>query len=168
MNETITACADRLINSNIPLAEQGARLRVCIEALSWLGTPYHPHGRIKGAGVDCATILAEVFAAAGLVAPLELGDYAPDWHLHRNEEKYLAGIEAHAHRSNCALADALPGDIALFKYGRTISHGAIVLTSPLVIHSCLEYGVVMELADNGQLAGRYAGLWTVWESQDGT
>lgn len=31
------------------------------EALTWLGTPYHQQGRVKGVGVDCGTLLCEVY-----------------------------------------------------------------------------------------------------------
>ena len=43
------------------------RQSIVAEALSWEGTPYHHHGRIKGVGVDCAMILAEVYHAVGLL-----------------------------------------------------------------------------------------------------
>ncbi|WP_436904878.1 hypothetical protein [Acinetobacter johnsonii] len=31
------------------------------EALTWLGTPYHHQGRVKDVGVDCGTLLCEVY-----------------------------------------------------------------------------------------------------------
>lgn len=31
-------------------------LEAVTEALTWLGTPYHHQGRIKGVGVDCRSI----------------------------------------------------------------------------------------------------------------
>ena len=36
------------------------RQRVVAEAETWLRTPYHHMGRIKGGGIDCPTLLAEV------------------------------------------------------------------------------------------------------------
>lgn len=160
MNEILDQCAERL--KGRPEEEVRARLQVCTEALTWLGTPYHSHGRIKGVGVDCATILAEVFSVSKLVPKIDLGDYAPDWHLHRDEEKYLAGIATYARPVDADLGDGLPGDIALFRFGRTISHGAIVLASPMVIHSYFRHGVILEDASNGELVGRFAGVWSVW------
>ncbi len=35
------------------------------EALTWLGTPYHHQGRIKGVGVDCGTLICEVYEKVG-------------------------------------------------------------------------------------------------------
>src|SRR5690348_662962 len=51
-------------------------------AREWLHTPYYHTGRAKGAGVDCATLLADIYAETGLVAPLTIPHYPPDWHLH--------------------------------------------------------------------------------------
>ena len=42
-------------------------------ARSWLNTPYHHAGRIKGVGVDCGTLLSEVSMETGLVERVEIG-----------------------------------------------------------------------------------------------
>ena len=57
------------------------RAAVVAEARQWLRTPYHHMGRVRGAGVDCATLLAEVYARAGMVEPVAIEFYPPDWHL---------------------------------------------------------------------------------------
>jgi len=41
-------------------------------AHAWLRTPYHHMGRVKGAGVDYAMLLAEVYSEAGRVPPQAL------------------------------------------------------------------------------------------------
>lgn len=137
-----------------------SRAAVLEEALSWLGTPYHPHGRVKGAGVDCAMLLGEVFHACGMLpddwAP---GYYAPDWHLHRSEELYLQGIQKYA---KPVTGDPKPGDIALFKFGRTTSHGAIVVQWPRLVHAYKGRGVCLMDATDGELDGRYQGSWTMF------
>ena len=38
--------------------------RVRSEALTWLGTPYHHQGRVKGVGVDCGQILIAIYEKA--------------------------------------------------------------------------------------------------------
>jgi len=65
------------------MSEAEQRSAVLAEARRWLGTPYHHMGRMRGVGADCATFPAEVYAAAGVVAPLMIEFYPPDWHLHR-------------------------------------------------------------------------------------
>lgn len=125
------------------------RAAVVAEARSWLRTPYHHMGRVKGAGVDCATLLAEIYARAGLIPPLDLPFYPPDWHLHRDAERYLGLVLEHAveifpHAPSC---DVNPGDIALWRFGRCFAHGAIVIDWPGVIHAYSGRGCVLEDAE---------------------
>jgi cell wall-associated NlpC family hydrolase len=130
---------------------------VVIEALTWLNTPYHHQGRVKGAGTDCAMILCEVYEACGLVPHIDPRPYPPDWHLHRSEERYLRWIEDYADKVD----EPLPGDVALYQFGRTISHGAIVVEWPTIIHAYRGEGVVLADGTQGALAGRLAGFWRV-------
>lgn len=107
------------------------RLRVAAEARSWLGTPYHSHARVKGAGVDCVHMLCAVYEACGLVPPIDPGTYAVAWHLHQGEELYMAALDARARRTESPLA----GDIALIKFGRTFSHAGVVSERQTLLHA---------------------------------
>lgn len=138
---------------------------VIAEARSWIGTPYAHAGRIKGAGVDCATLLAEVFAAVGLIPALEIDSYPPDWHLHRGEERYRDRVLAHAHE--ISHAEAQPGDVALFQWGRTFAHGAILMPPgwPRIVHAWMAAGFVIEdRGDGGKLAGREVKFFSLFEA----
>lgn len=143
------------------------RAAVVAEARQWLRTPYHHMGRVKGAGVDCATLLAEVYARAGVVPPVAIPFYPPDWHLHRDAERYLKfvlehAIELPAISSRLSSTKAplkadsaepiapFPADIALWRFGRCFSHGAIVIDWPLVIHAYAGKGCVLEDASRAQ------------------
>lgn len=108
------------------------RSKVLAVARTWLGTPYHPGGRVKGAGCDCLTLLAEVYAEAGVLPRVHVPYYPSDWHLHRSAERYLEGLSQYAHEISVPEA----GDIALWKIGRCFSHGAIVVKWPNIIHAC--------------------------------
>jgi len=110
-------------------------------ARAWLRTPYHHRGRVKGAGVDCAMLLAEVYAEAGLVPALDIPHYPPDWHLHRDSERYLGFVRDHAVE---IAGPPAPGDIALWRFGRCFSHGAIVVLWPKIIHAYLGRDCVYE------------------------
>lgn len=138
------------------------RHAVVQEARSWLGTPYHHQGRVKGAGVDCGTFLLEVFHRAGLIPHVDPGPYSHDWHMHREDPHYLQELERHARR---VFRVPMPGDIVMFRYGRQAAHGAIVVEWPVVIHSYVGRGVVMEDVEaNRELAERRVpGVWSVWE-----
>ena len=143
------------------MAEQTTELdrrreAVIREAESWIGTPFHHAARIKGAGVDCLMLLAEIYERADVVPHIDPPFYVPDWHLHRDAERYLEGLACHA----CEIAGPpqgagpLPGDIALFRFGRTFSHGAIVTQWPSLIHAYWAQGVVWGDATLYPLAGR--------------
>ncbi len=133
------------------------RDNVLREARSWLGTPYHHQGRVKGAGVDCAMILIEVYHACGLMPNIDPTPYPQDWHFHRNDERYLGWVKDYAEE----VETPLPGDVVLFKFARCVSHGGIVLDWPNIIHSYIGQGVVYADATSGPLGKRLAGFWRV-------
>lgn len=125
------------------------RQRVISVARSWVGTPYHTAGRVKGksGGIDCLTLLAEVYAEAGLVERIPIPHYPHDWHLHRSVERYLEGLLKYTHEIE---GPPQPGDIALWKFGRCFSHGAIVIAWPQVIHAYVGSSVKYENTETAQ------------------
>ena len=151
---------------DMPHGEQNQRLAVVQEALSWVGTPYHHHARVKGAGVDCGMLLAEVYERTGVMPHVDPGDYPADWHMHRSEERYLELVQQHA-----APIEGLPkpGDIALFRWGKCLSHGAIVIKWPEVVHAYVMTGQVVldDAVRNHHLGPKLAGFWSPWEVNRG-
>ena len=137
------------------------------EALTWLGTSYHHRARVKGAGVDCGQLLAAVFEGAGVLPHVDPGEYPHDWMLHRDGERFLGLVERYARKIE---GPPRPGDIVLYRYGRCISHGAIVVEWPQVVHAYAVPGeVVLEDAlANLQLDERRVGFWSMWAIQPGT
>jgi cell wall-associated NlpC family hydrolase len=137
----------------------GLRARVVAEALSWRGTPWHHMARLKGAqgGVDCAQFLIGAFQACGIVPAMEVGYYPPDWHLHRDEPRFLAILRQHAE----PVESALPGDVAMFKFGRHAAHGAIVIKWPEIVHAWIDERMVIgsDVARTPRLAERFEGFW---------
>lgn len=137
---------------------ESARAVVLAEARSWLGTPYHHHARVKGAGVDCAQILIAVFAACGLIPEIDTGDYPPDWMLHRDEERYLGFVRRYA----AEVEAPAPGDLVLYRVGRCYAHAGIVVDWPVIIHAVRREGVVLADGAQGFLADRKRSFWSVW------
>ena len=115
---------------------------VIAEANTWIATKYHPNARIKGVGVDCGQLLIAVYESAGIIPPGDCnpGYYPFDWHLHRSEEKYLSWIKRYCDTTE---ETPLPGDIAVFQFGRCVSHAGIVLEWPKIIHSYVGMGVII-------------------------
>ena len=139
------------------------RERVVSEALSWLGTPYHHHARVRGVGVDCAQLLAAVFEAAGVVGPLDLGNYATQWHLHHSDELFLQWLQHCGAQPLPAGAAPQPGDIGVWRFGRTHSHGGIVVEAgpdPLVVHAYIRRKVIPTRLSEAPLAGVPVAYWS--------
>lgn len=127
-------------------------------ARTWLGTPYHHHARVKGVGVDCLMLLCEVFEAAGMTPHIDPGAYPSDWMLHREEELYLAGLEKYC---TIVAGEPLPGDIVLYRFGRTASHAGIVTQWPEIIHAYRGQGVILADGAAGELGERLDSVWRI-------
>ena len=121
------------------------RAALVTTAASWIGTPYRHMGRVKGrtGGVDCIMLIAESFAEAGLIERPALPHYPQDWHLHRGAERYLAGLLRYTEEIPMD-APPQPGDVALWRFGRCFSHGAIVVEWPRIVHAYIGQGCVAE------------------------
>jgi cell wall-associated NlpC family hydrolase len=134
------------------------RAAVAVEARRWIGTPYHHHGRVLGAGVDCVQLLCAVFEACGLAQRIDCGDYAWDWHQHQNAELYLQGL---LQRGAVEVAAPDVGDVALFRFGRTWSHGGLVVDGGQIVHAYLGRGVIATRMDEEPLARRKVRFFTI-------
>jgi len=134
------------------------RQRVIAEARKWLGTPWHHNARVLGAGVDCAQLLVAVYHAAGLIPDIDAGEYAPDWALHRSEERFLAMVSKYA----VPVDEGVPGDVVMYRVGRAFSHGGIVVDERTIIHACRERReVCIDDVDAGLFNGRKVRFYSV-------
>jgi cell wall-associated NlpC family hydrolase len=132
---------------------RGDRGRLVAEAESWIGTPYRAAQRVKGrdGGVDCLTFVVEVFERAGVIPHYVVPYYPQDWHLHRDDERYLAGVLDYARE---IAGPPAPGDLVLFRFGRCFAHGGIVSAWPMMIHAWNGVGVVPVDVTQALLGGR--------------
>jgi cell wall-associated NlpC family hydrolase len=143
--------------------ETAQRLAVQSEALSWLKTPFHHGARIKGAGVDCAQLLIGVYSGCGLIPPIDTGPYPPDWHMHREEERFLGWVQKYAHKVD----QGRLGDMALYRFGRCFSHGAIIIAADdhaglLLLHAYVGRGVIISRDRDEPLGRRAVQFWSLW------
>lgn len=140
----------------------GTREQVAAEALTWWQTPYHEHGRIKGIGVDCAMLLAEIFEVCGCIGHVDAGNYATQWHLHRDEEQFLAWVLTVGGRELPEGAAPALGDIALFRYGHCYSHGAILVNADQWLHAYIGRGAILTRLSEEPLHGRPVRFFSLW------
>jgi cell wall-associated NlpC family hydrolase len=138
------------------------REAVVAEAITWLGTPYHHQACLKGVGADCAQMPLAVYAAVGLIPRVQVGDYSPQWFLHRSAERYLEWVERLARE--ITLAEVGPGDFAVWRFGRTFSHGAIITAWPRILHASAPDGCVCwaDASRDADLAGRAVRFFSVF------
>jgi hypothetical protein len=140
------------------------RRQVVRETQSWIETPYHPQGDIKGTGVDCGMLLVRVFVDTGLCEPFDPRPYADDWYLHRSEERYLGFIFDRTKE----VAAPQPGDVMVVRYGRCYAHGAVVTdASPLTIVHAFQPALAVieeEVARSPALraAARHPKFFSLW------
>jgi cell wall-associated NlpC family hydrolase len=142
------------------------RAAVVAEALSWIGTPYRAAQRVKGlaGGVDCLTFVVEVFGRQGFDTSYfhRVPFYPQDWHLHRADERYLAGVLEYSRE---IVGPPQPGDIVLFRFGRCFAHGGIITAWPMMVHAWNGVGVVPVDATQAALGGRVRRFFSPFEAQ---
>jgi cell wall-associated NlpC family hydrolase len=137
-----------------------ARASVVAAARSFIGTPYHHHGQLKGVGTDCATTIVLVYREAGFTVA-DPGQYPQQFFLHRNRELFLEEVEKYAHRVEVPQL----GDLVVFKIGRVYAHGAIVVDPgwPTIVHADAGAGQVIEdRGDGGRLAAAPRLFYSPW------
>ena len=140
------------------MTETEQRKRVVEEARTWLNTPYHHHADVKGAGVDCAMILVRIYCDLGILPPFDPRPYPRDWHMHRDAERYLGWLEQMASE----VEHPQEGDIAVWRFGRCFSHGAVFVGDNRVIHSFMGQGVILSDMGEHELAKRPVRFFSPW------
>lgn len=144
--------------------EAAERAQVVAAAREWVRTPWKHRSAALGSGVDCARLLLEVGVRSKMVERFDPKFYTHDWHHHRNEERFIEALSERMVEVESAGEpikergrefSVLPGNVLIWKNGRTFSHGAIVSEWPMVVHAswparcCLEesvYGGILEVS----------------------
>jgi cell wall-associated NlpC family hydrolase len=155
-DKTLEDCRAKYVNApRVPFrgildVEEQERAAVVREALSWLRTPFHHEGRVKGVhgGVDCFWFDASVFANVGLIELPDVSHYPFDWAQHRSEQLWLDGILKYANAvPDLPERGPQPADVILWQFGRCFSHSAIVTEWPMVVHASCPGGVTLDNVD---------------------
>ncbi len=140
------------------------RARVVHVLRTWLRTPYHHAAKIKGVGVDCATLIAATFEEAGFIEPIETPKYSPQWHLHRNIELYRTAVLEYARE--ITKEEARAGDVVLYRFGHVKAHGGLITERgwPFIIHAYSRAEMAIEAnGEGGELGGgRETQFFSYW------
>lgn len=142
-------------------ASMELRRRVVAEALSWADakTPFRHAQCVKGRGVDCAMSLIAWFSSQGVIEWFDPRPYSRTWFLHQSEEKFLKIIERYAVQLP-EHEKPLPADVALYRHGLCVSHGALVVDDDFIVHACAVARKV-ERRERAALADRFHSYWRV-------
>lgn len=125
-------------------------------ARGWLGTPWHHQARVRGVGVDCVGLVAEVGREVGL----EVADVTGYRRMPTGRElrqaltKHLIEIDPEHARA---------GDVLLFNYAQAggEAHVAIVTAPGQMIHAYEPDGAVIEHSIGAKWGRRIAGAFRV-------
>lgn len=106
-------------------------------ARSWVGTPFHQKGRLKGVGIDCNGLVVAALNEAGLPTPDDM-----DYRHPADPVKLVRQVAAHG--AQVPIAEAAPGDVALFAIHRERPQHFGILTRDSIIHADWEVGRTVE------------------------
>jgi cell wall-associated NlpC family hydrolase len=145
------------------MTESEFRGAIVAEAKSWIGTPYHDDGKLKGVGVNCAQFAYRVAKASGAL-PADAPEprwYTPQLATHSKEERLIEYVKAYG-GVEIPEAQVKPGDIVAYKTGLSHGHLAIVLDWPRIVHVMPGHGCQMGTVDEGVLGKFSRCYFTLW------
>ena len=144
------------------------RIEAVAVARSFIGTPYILAGKIKGAGVDCATLISCYLIEIGACEPENFAIWSHDWFHHTTEERYKFALLKHARQLVETIAigtpNAQPGDLILFKVAksRVYNHGAIVTSWPMGVHAFDVHVSEVNLVTHALTSHSRMAIFTPW------
>lgn len=129
-------------------------------ARSWVGTAFCPNARIKGGGVSCQMLAAEIYRECG---HLPEGGNVPEgpmgWGNAQTESLIAAWIETMPHRFADATLPWQPGDLIGFKLGGCVHHLGIALRENCFVHCLPPDGVKLNRLDDATFLKRISRIW---------
>ncbi len=146
------------------MTSQESRQALVQEALTWLGTPYHASGQVKGAGTNCAQF---IYGAAKNAGVFPSGTPEPRWYTpqlatHTRDERLIGYLHSYGARE--IAEDAVqPGDVVVYRSGQAHGHIALIVSWPTIIHALAPAGCQLGNVADGQLgrmARKYFSFWS--------
>lgn len=143
------------------------------EADAWIGTPFHPNGSVKGAGVSCQKLVGALMRASGFDIG-SIPDGAMDWHgggspIERHLDLTLAGrfesilgtAVGGGSPLGCAAAPRSfqAGDIIGFWVGDAIKHVGVMVNPTEFVHVLRHSKVAVLRTDDATWGNRITRIW---------
>ena len=115
-------------------------------ARSWIGTPFHPHASVRGAGVDCVHLLGSIYVETGLLETFTFPKYALDGGSHSDSSLIIEWLKLSRHFQSLGPKPEaiLIGDLLIFSLGKSAWHVGTYLGVPAgtFVHALETAGVV--------------------------
>jgi cell wall-associated NlpC family hydrolase len=124
-------------------ADEKRRRALEWEANSWVGTPFHAHGGLKGVGVDCVQLAAAIYIATGFMEEFKPGWYPLDGGHHDATSRVIGWVEKSGKFARCAGEDIRPGDLIVMKLARVPHHVGVMMNEREFVHALFKMHVVV-------------------------
>ncbi len=133
------------------------RARIAAIAREWIGTPFVPHARIKGAGVDCVNLPAAILIEACVIEFVLTGPYTIDAGRHAATSLLVTWLRQDGRFEEWPvdeppdpLSPLLEGDLLCFRFGHGVAHHLGLVTSPVgdFVHCLRGHGVIESTIDD--------------------
>ena len=118
--------------------------RIIATARSWLGTPYHEQGSLRGVGCNCLGLARGVWREVVGSEPFPIPPYSRDWG--ETEPREVLAADGRSMMIEILPADAGASALVLFRMmPRAIAKHVRILTGPdRFIHTYERLGVIEE------------------------
>lgn len=121
---------------------QMRKMRLGVEAHGWLGTPFVAHGHVRGAGVDCVHLGAEIYVGCGVFESYQFPRYTLDGGAHLDTSLVLKWLDEHPiflavmlNRRWLSEGDRPhAGDTVVVKLKKVEHHIGLMITDEIGIH----------------------------------
>jgi cell wall-associated NlpC family hydrolase len=131
-------------------------------AQGWAGTPFVPRSAVRGRGVCCHMLIAEILFECGAVTRIDLPQGSPGWARHHGSSPIADWLDGMVRFKRLDLAgDLLAGDVVGCRIGRAIHHLAIVLPGGRFAHALEGHGAVVVDCLPKSVDRRIAAAWRV-------
>ena len=121
-------------------------------AKSWIDTRFVPHARLRGAGVDCVHLAAEIYQECGVFPEYRFPAHTIDAGAHLDISQVLAWLEASSAFKRVMAPPAgkyipgtpdwpIPGDLLCFNLARVEHHIGTMVNEAYMIHVFARRGV---------------------------
>jgi len=116
------------------------------EAERWIGTPFHPHGKVcgRGGGVSCETLPLVLYQAAGVIGDSFCIPVAPIGWGNSHRSSVMSEFLDHCamfERVEPVLSQLAVGDLLGFRIGRVVHHLGVSVWPGVFVHCLKPQGV---------------------------